>query len=137
MPINVPDEPTPQTQPSNEGNQQPIEGQKEQIEGDQNLIGGGGEQQEVQGQPEVIEGEMGEDNDNEEGLDEEDVMLENVGQLNPEVMFGETTEEQSATEMLLKMSEGGMGINQPDVEVEKEDELVEGVSLEVENMNQD
>lgn len=103
-----------------------------------------GEVQEVE--PEVMDEEgkdqMGEDEDDDNGKDpdeeEADIMLENVGEINPEVMFGEDTEGKSATELLLKMAQGGFGLNKADVEIDEEDgEPVEAESLEVVNINQD
>ena len=134
MPIPVPDEPTPETQPSKE--------EDKPAEGDQKVLEG--EVQEVE--PEVMDEEgkdqMGEDEDDDNGKDpdeeEADIMLENVGEINPEVMFGEDTEGKSATELLLKMAQGGFGLNKADVEIDEEDgEPVEAESLEVVNINQD
>ena len=124
------------------GEQNPVNPQQQQeMETDPKVTETGGEQTIPGGeQPIPGVGEPVMDVDDDE--DEHDLGLQNIGEINPEVMFPDSyqqvsTEDQEATRLLLQMSEGGVGINQPETQEDTvEGEVLEPQSLEVENIDQ-
>ena len=160
MPVKITEQQQQQQQQPIEGQQKLIEGDKEQIQEVQQPVEGDpqeaeGNVQQQEGEPQLIEGdeereiEQNDDDDGDDGDDDDDddddenVRLENVGKINPEAFFPEsyplqTNEDDDATQLLLQMAQGGIGLNQPDVgRVEAVDKVVEPEILEVENMDKD